>query len=184
MVLAVVAAGCGAKAAPRMPAAMERRLATTQGLTARVPMRAVEAQVDPPQGWIAQPLRSSPRHTHQIWLSPSGSTAYGIIRFELPLPVGPDIVLWYFMREMRREHGDAVLIDKRQDPVFDGIYFIADGGPYRIRTSLLTRGWRGWAIYSGTLRNKPINQEELEIAERAREYTVPGLEAASRRKPD
>src|SRR4051794_2613166 len=128
MVFGAVAAGCSAKAAPRMPAAMERRFATTQGLTARVVLRAVEAQVDPPEGWKAQPLRSSARHTHQIWLSPSGSTAYGIIRFDLPLPVGPDIVLWYFMREMRHSHPDAVVIDKRVDPVFDGIYFIADGG--------------------------------------------------------
>src|SRR4051794_1139508 len=54
----------------------------------------VEAYVAPPIGWNPEPLKSSTRHTHQVWLAPSGSTAYGIIKFALPIPVGTDLVLW------------------------------------------------------------------------------------------
>jgi hypothetical protein len=183
ILISLLGTGCVGQPTFNRPAAIERRFATTQGLTQRIAWPAVEAQVDPPAGWIPQPLHRSPRHTHQIWLSPTGDTAYGVIRFELPVPVGPDIVLWYFMREMRKSQGDGVLLSKEPDPVFrGGILFVAEGGPYRIHTSLLTRGWRGWAIYCGTLRNHPINQEELDLAERAREYTVPGLQPASEKR--
>src|SRR5437763_4400645 len=73
----------------------------------------VEAYVAPPIGWSPEPLKKSPRHTHQVWLAPAGSTAYGVIRFSLPLPVGYDVVLWGFLREMKRTQGEAILITKQ-----------------------------------------------------------------------
>jgi hypothetical protein len=96
------------------------------------------------------------------------------MHFTLPVPVGPDIVEWYFLREMRRKQGDAVLISSQKDPNLPGIRFVAEGGPYCIRVNLITRGWEGWAVYAGTLRGQPINQNELDLAERAREYTQVG----------
>jgi hypothetical protein len=43
-----------------------------------------------------------------------------------------------------------------------------------VRTNLFVDGFTGWAVYAGTLRAFPINQAELELAERAREDTVVG----------
>src|SRR6185503_11438885 len=61
----------------------------------------VKATVVPPLGWTRLPVQKSADHTHETWLSPSGDTAYGIIHFSLPLPLGADIALCGFLREMR-----------------------------------------------------------------------------------
>src|SRR5438046_3725354 len=58
-------------------------LPPTAGLNPPRPNEDVQAMVAPPIGWTPQELKFSDRHTHQIWLSPSGDTAYGAIRFKL-----------------------------------------------------------------------------------------------------
>jgi hypothetical protein len=146
------------------------------GLTEPVAMEAVDARVDPPAGWRPEPLKSSDRHAHQVWISPSGNTAYGVIRFKLPLPVGPETVLRHgFLPEMRRTEGEAKLVSSRRDADLPGLRFVADGGLYRVRTNLITRGWRGWAVYAGTLRAEEIVPDELALAEIARDNTSVGL---------
>jgi hypothetical protein len=140
----------------------------------------VDAYVDPPIGWIAQPLKFTSRHRHQVWESPTGSTAYGVIRFLLPFPVGHDLLQWAFMREMKRTQGEAVLVSKQWDENLDGLRFVAEGGKYRVRVNLFVRGFAGWAVYAGTLRNSPIVPEELDLAERAREHTAVGLSEPDR----
>jgi hypothetical protein len=39
----------------------------------------------------------------------------------------------------------------------------------------MTRGWKGWAVYAGTLREHEVVPAELELAEVAREQTMIGL---------
>jgi hypothetical protein len=141
------------------------------GLTPPAPVESVSAICAPPDGWKAEPLKHSARHNHQVWLSPSGDTAYGVIRFTMPLPVGLDLALWGFMREMKRSEGEAVLISRESDPELPGLRFVAEGGLYRVRTNLLVHGRRGWAIYAGTLVAHPVNASELAQAEQAREWT-------------
>src|SRR6266576_2283693 len=46
------------------------------GLRPATPNDDVQAMVTPPIGWTPQPLKFSDRHTHQIWLSPTGDTAF------------------------------------------------------------------------------------------------------------
>jgi hypothetical protein len=146
------------------------------GLSPPAENRDVQAVVVPPAGWRADPLKASEKHNHQVWISPSGNTAYGVIRFKLPLPVGPETVLRYgFLPEMRRTEGEARLLSSKRDPDLPGLRFIADGGKYRLRTNLLTRGWTGWAVYAGTLRAQEIVPDELALAEIARDNTVAGL---------
>lgn len=146
------------------------------GLSQAEPLPSVEAVVSPPAGWRAEPLKASDRHNHQLWISPSGNTAFGVIRFKLPLPVGPDMVLRHgFLPEMRRTEGEAKLISSQRDPDLPGLRFVAEGGKYRLRTNLMTRGWKGWAIYAGTLRAHEIVPDELALAEVAREHTTIGL---------
>lgn len=146
------------------------------GLTTPAPLAAVEAVVAPPVGWKPDPLKASDRHNHQVWISPSGNTAYGIIRFKMPLPVGAELALRHgFMPEMRRTEGEARLLSSRRDPSLPGVRFVAEGGLYRLRSNMITRGWRGWAVYAGTIRKAEIVPDELALAELAREHTTVGL---------
>jgi hypothetical protein len=146
------------------------------GLTVPEELEVVEATVVPPAGWHADPLKASSRHNHQVWISPSGNTAYGIIRFSMPLPVGAEMALNHgFLPEMRKAEGVATLISSERDPELPGLRFIVEGKTYRLRTNLITRGWRGWAIYAGTLVDKEIVPDELALAELARDHTEVGL---------
>lgn len=146
------------------------------GLDPPVVLLPIEAEVMPPAGWRADPLKSSDKHAHQVWISPSGNTAFGVIRFKLPLPVGPDLALRFgFLPEMKKAEGEARLLSSRSDPDLPGLRFVAEGGLYRLRASMITRGWRGWAIYAGTLRDQPVMPGELALAELARDSTAVGI---------
>jgi hypothetical protein len=145
-------------------------------LTEPAPVASVLAECDPPIGWLPDPLKKDDRHTHQVWLSPSRRTAYGVIHFTLPLPVGVNIVYWQFLREMKRSEGEATLIERQNDPNLPGIRFVVDDPSYRTRFYLIVSGFEGWAVYAGTLRDQPIMPDELELAERARDHTVVGLQ--------
>ena len=122
------------------------------------------------------PLKQTKNHAHQAWISPSGHTAYGVIRFSRPLPMSPDTVLWFFLREMRISEGEAWLISKRRDPQLKGLRFSAEGGRYALRANLTTRGLGGWAVYAGTRRDREILPSELSLAELAREKTETGVD--------
>ena len=146
----------------------------TRGLSLPAYDADVFAICDPPIGWQPDPLKKSASHTHQVWVSPTGLTAYGVIHFNLPLPLGVDLVLWGFMKQMKDTEGDATLIRKEWDDKISGMRFVAEGGKYRIRANLFVEGFEGWAVYAGTLRDKAINENELDMAERARERTNVG----------
>ena len=136
----------------------------------------LEAVVIPPAGWKPDPIKRTRSHAHQAWLSPTGRTAYGVIRINLPLPfIGPDVVLPRFINQMRETEGEARLLGRQNDSRLPGIRFVAEGGRYRLRANLLTRGFRAWAIYAGTLRGEPEMPEELVLAEAAREETRTGM---------
>jgi hypothetical protein len=135
----------------------------------------LEAVVIPPAGWTADPVKRTRNHAHQAWLSPSRRTAYGVIRINLPLPfIGPDVVLPRFIQQMRESEGEAELLSRQNDSRLPGIRFIAEGGQYRLRANLVTRGFRAWAVYAGTLRSEPEQPDELQLAEAAREETRVG----------
>jgi len=126
----------------------------------------------PPPGWHADPLKISPKHHHQVWVSPTGSTAYGVIHFTLPLPVSADVALWGFLREMKRTEGSSELIYKQAVPSESAVRFEAQGGLYRVRGFLRVSGWEGWAAYAGTKADHSILMDELETAEQARDKTL------------
>jgi hypothetical protein len=142
------------------------------GLSDAVGSADLEAVVVPPAGWRPDPLKRSRNHTHQAWISPSGSTAYGVIRINLPLPfIGPETVLPRFISQMRQSEGEAKLLSRRNDSDLPGVRFVAEGGQYRLRANLMTRGFRAWTVYAGTLRDQPEEPQELQLAESAREQT-------------
>jgi hypothetical protein len=134
-------------------------------------LTSIDARATPPVGWHADPLKRSPAHAHQVWISPSGHTAYGIIHFTLPVPVGYDLAVWGFLQNMKLREGEATLISKKWDPNLNGLRFVAEGGLYCVRTNLFVNGLTGWAVYAGTLRKEQINSDELLLAEQAREAT-------------
>jgi hypothetical protein len=41
---------------------------------------------------------------------------------------------------------------------------------------LIVHDWRAWAVYAGTVRSAPILEDELELAEKARDDTKVGAE--------
>jgi hypothetical protein len=133
----------------------------------------LDARVVPPLGWQREPFKQSDRHNHSVWVSPTGGAAYGVIHFTMPLPVGEDLALRGFLAEMKKSEGEATLLSKNRDG--DRIRFVAEGGKYRIRGILLTRGFGGWAVYAGTLRSASPAVDELALAVQARENTALGL---------
>ena len=161
------------------PLPLPTTLPGTRGLSEPAYFDSVAATVVPPVGWRADPLKGSSRHKHQVWVAPSGTTAYGVIHFSLPFPVGYEPVLWYFMREMRRVEGEAVLLSKQWDPNLRAMRFVAQGRRYTVRPTLMLRGFNGWVVYAGTLNEHPVNAVELDLAERARERTMTGRVAAT-----
>lgn len=134
----------------------------------------LDALVAPPPGWIADPLKKSDRHAHRVWLSPTRDTAYGVIHFTLPWPVGPDMALWGFLNEMKKSEGESKLLSKEQDKSLPGLRFVAEGGLYTVRGNMTVRGWEGWTVYAGTSRKREVRADELEMAQTARDHTAVG----------
>jgi hypothetical protein len=167
----ILFAGCSSQKTDLRQFALHWGEGKTTGLTFPAYNKDVDAIVCPPVGWKPDPLKSSPNHIHQVWLSPTTDTAYGVIHFKMPLPVGADIALTGFLAQMKKTEGDATLLELHDDPNLPGIRFVAHGGLYTIRANLIVRGWEGWAFYAGTQRGKPIDPIELDFATRAREHT-------------
>jgi hypothetical protein len=178
--LSALALGCQSGAAHHQAAAATQPLLN---LSSPEFETTVVATCDPPIGWIKQPLKSSPHHTHQIWLSPTGRTAYGVVHFGLPFPLDESFVLDAFLARMKKMEGDANLVSKYSDPNLPGLRFVAEGGMYRINGNLIVHAFQGWAIYAGTLRGKPVDREELDLAQLARENTRVGSPTASASRP-
>jgi len=135
-------------------------------------LSALNATVTPPYDWrldIKEPTK--PNVKHYVWISPTGNTAFGVMKFSLPLPLPHDSVLWVFLQEMRKSEGAATLISKIWDRNLRGVRFEAEGGRYRLRTNFTIRGLTGWMTYAGTLRDQPVDVDELREAENAREGT-------------
>jgi hypothetical protein len=170
----ITAVVCGCSSAPLVkwgPSDYEIASAHAAGLQTPTANTDVMALVMPPRGWHAEPLKTSSSHKHQVWVSPTGDTAYGVIHFQMPLPVGVNFALYGFIRQMKDTEGDATLISQEDDDKLPGIRFVAEGGIYRIRANLIVDGFDGWAIYAGTLRGQLVNDAELPLAEKAREQT-------------
>jgi hypothetical protein len=170
------AVGCQSKygSLPTYQAATQPLSAT--GLSAAEPMPKVEAIVTPPLGWVTEDPKSDEDHVHLSWKSPSGKTNYGVIYFNLPLPLPATWIIDPYLAAMKKSEGEANVI---QGPVEDkslpGLRFTVECGDYRMRTNLICKGFHGWAVYAGTLRKEAEIPAELELAERARDKTQVGV---------
>ena len=139
----------------------------------------VEAFVVPPNGWELDPPKINDQRAHLTWLSPSGDSAYGVIYFAIPGSVAwlPKNEFFHnrasdrFIDEFRNDTGDAVELSREWDADADGMRIVAEGGPYKVRSLLRIRGSHGWSVYAGTMRERPVNEEELAVAERAQGAT-------------
>ena len=76
-----------------------------------------------------------------------------------------------------KTEGKAELVSRQTDRQLPGpgIRFIAEGGEYRIRTNLMTRGYHAWAVYAGTRVGSDEIPAQLDLAERACERTKIGI---------
>jgi hypothetical protein len=176
LLAAALASGCSSGNTPVVRHAQPTTApAEVAGLSTPKPVQSIQALCPVPTGWKAEPIKQSDKHTHQVWLSPSGHTAYGVIHFSLPLPVGAEMVLPFYLKAMKKTEGEAILQRKERDPNLPGIRFVAEGGQYKTWTNLIVNGFEGWAVYAGAIRNQEIDPAELDLAKRAREHTRVGL---------
>ena len=177
----VLLGGCSAQ--PKNLSTLPPGFYYAAGLNSPTPVESVKSLCTPPRDWKAEPLKSSDLHTHQVWISPTGNTAYGVIHFKLPIPVGANVVHWEFLREMKKRTGEATEFEVRNDPSLPGLRFVCEGGLYKMRVNLTASGFDSWAAYAGTLRTAPENPAELDLAVKARENTQFGIpdEAKSKR---
>ena len=173
-VLCSAVVGCG----PKRATIHARPASQLTGISPPTYRADLLAMATPPEGWTAEPIKASGRHIHQVWISPSGRTAYGILYFTLPWPVGQDIALQGFLNEMKKTEGVATLVQKKNDPNLPGLRFVAEGGLYFVRGNMIVDGWRGWTIYATTKVKQDVDEKELEFAEAARESTRVGSELA------
>jgi hypothetical protein len=170
-----LAQGCSEKPRPNLSQIRaDWKSPDTRDLTLPTFNPNVIAVCDPPIGWKPDPLKIGPNHIHEVWLSPTGATAYGVIHFTMPLPVSLNLALSGFMNEMKNTEGQATLLSHEDDAKLPGIRFIAEGGLYRIHANLIIDGWDGWTVYAGTFRAKPVAPDEFDTAVRARENTHVG----------
>jgi len=133
----------------------------------------LESVSRPPAGWRVDRAKAASDHFHQTWVSPTGKTAFGIVYFKLPFPVGHDLAFRYgFLREMKKDQGEVKVLERSWDGQIDGIRFIVEGGLYKLRSAFYVRGTQGWTVYAGTLRGQPEDAQELNLAESAREQTL------------
>src|SRR6185437_2869060 len=183
--VAMAAGGCSSQTSPSAQLA-KADISTTQpatpGLTPLHAFPQGDAYIDPPVGWRQDKMDVDANHTHAVWLSPTGDTAYGVVLMYLPLPVGPDMVLWGFLNHLRATDKEANVLRKEKAADLPGLRFVAESGSYLIRVNLTVHSWKAWAIYAGTLRAKGVNPPELKLAEEARDNTRVGLPAQSASK--
>ena len=136
----------------------------------------------PPPGWRMKVNDSDERAEHVVWTSPSGNTAFGVIFFKLPWPIGHDLTIRYgVLPEARRREGTAEILEKRWDPEIEGMRYTIVTPRYTAATKMFVRGMRGWAAYSGFQTTRPVVQEELDLAIRAREDAEFGEEVPATR---
>ncbi len=184
--LAMLAGGC-ARSTLRPDEVPEARL--VGGIGEGFFEDRVEAFVVPPDGWRLDPPKGSDQHTHLTWISPSGDTAYGVIYIELPVYAFAtkwmhEIAFDRFIDQMRQDQGEAQLHAKRWNGSEKQMEFEVEGGLYRMQAFLSLRGTSGWAVYSGRLRERQINPDEMAIAHRARDATLVGREAGRLGPPE
>ncbi len=127
----------------------------------------------PPAGFTPKPLEQDETSTQQVWVSSSKATAYGIVRFSLPLPVGPGFALPGFIAETAKKQGPTKLLASKAHPRSGGVEFTADLPLYHMRGILWTKGFTGWVVYASTDRSMPVDADDLAAALAARDATVP-----------
>jgi hypothetical protein len=161
----VGATGC--RSTPKPPAS-QPALAPNQ-----VRLEKLDLVVTPPAGWQRDADKVGDRSTTVVYVSPTGQTAFGVIAFKLPFPVGHDWALWGFLQNMKKSEGRADLVEKKWDESMSALRFIAEGGRFKVRTNLFVRGTQGWAAFAGTKAGEAENPAELKEAETARDEVRP-----------
>ena len=138
---------------------------------------SVRSECRPPVGWSHKPAEAQSGSQHELWISPTGATAYGVIvvKHWLMALASNEKILAEFLKNMKASDGKAELVEKTADPELGGIggiRFVAIGQKYTLHANLMSSGNRVWIVYAGTANAMPINPAEYEIAKTARQLTV------------
>ena len=184
----LTATGCSA-AKGEEQAALQQKLQVSKPdllsqLSPPIWIDSVQSACRPPLGWNLKPAEKQPNTDHQLWISPTAATAYGVIEVNnwLLRFASNDLILSKFLENMKKSDGRADLKQKENDRDLGsvgGMRFVVEGGKYTLRANLISAGGRAWIIYAGTANDHAINTEELTVAETARELTVTQAAGAS-----
>ncbi len=135
--------------------------------------RDLRATCFPPAQWRTRPVAPDPQAKQQVWFSPTGDTAYGVVCISMPIPAGKELALQGFLSVMQQREGEVDLISKQHDRAAHALRFVAQMPDYEMRGKLVVQGFSGWVMFASTLRSRPVRCDELELAESAREATRP-----------
>jgi hypothetical protein len=178
--LVCVTVGCATyRQPPPPPVVIATTTLTASGATTQVTTKpmfdvTIDAFPMPPIGWQLSLVDEKQTHKHLVWTSPTTHTAYGVLFFQMPFPVGHELALTRGLlpRMQSEAGGQLTLLSKMWDDKIEGIRFDVEVGQYRTRATLFVRGMQGWMVYAGTIRKQPTVDAELREAEQAREMTV------------
>ncbi len=139
----------------------------------------LDAVPTPPAGWtLEQKPPKPPGKAHWVWVSPTGATAYGIAYFGTPVPVFATSMSHTiafrlgYLPAVRADEGEVEVLEKTWDEDRRALRFVVGTERYKLRSILLIRGSRGWAVYVGTDQSMQENEAEIAKATLARESTV------------
>ncbi|MEM8874613.1 MAG: hypothetical protein AAGD32_10175 [Planctomycetota bacterium] len=177
MLLLLLVIGCSKQAPPLTAQQQAATRAATQTAAGQY-IDNLEAVATPPVGWALDDVKTGDNYIHYVWLSPTGKTAYGIVRFTPPIYVwanefGHNAAFNFgFKPAMKDDQGYVKVLDKSWDGEARMLVFEVEGGTYTTRNHFRVRGRRGWTVYAGTFTGETPIAEELALAIEARNATT------------
>jgi len=142
------------------------------GLKVAQDSQLIHVTSSPPQHWRSLPIQETAVYVHQQWKSPSGATGAGVVYIHLPLPMSAKMLLWLARMEYSKDVKDGK-VQKEWTDELNRPWFEGENGKYHIRGYAIVDGFSAWIVYSGYKVARPVNPEELSIANKYVESVVP-----------
>ncbi len=201
-VLWTLAAGLAGGCQPTRTAMSQRLVARMalidfSGLGPARPIGGVGVTAAVPRTWQLTPAQTGGMFTHVQWRSPTHSTAVGVARVRMPLPLSAKAVIWLAKTQYNNARaekpgassdadpkhrvpgGPGRLLKQWTDPV--GREWVElENDRYHVKGYVFTSGFDAWVVYSGYRRTGVPNTVDLDLAGRSLESVVPAPLAAAK----
>lgn len=142
------------------------------GLKAPEVAEAVRVQASTPASWSLHAVERRALYTHQQWKSASAKTAVGVIYARLPLPLGPDTLLWLGRQQYAKQGSDGRQIANWTDAL-GRRWFEAETDKYHTRGYAIVTGLDAWIVYMGYRIDTSPEPADISLGLRCMETFVP-----------